>query len=126
MRQRAADFDQVAFNKDLPIPPTVGRLIVAAERSAELLYHLGKNPELARRLAALPPTIAAKELGKIEAQLPASQATSAAPTSEQQRRATSAPAPVRTVKAGANPPRRSVESMSFDEYVAGRRSGAIK
>lgn len=55
------------------IPDDVAQAIkLAAEESEDgpaLFYHLGKNREVTEKLAQLPPIVAARELGKIEARL---------------------------------------------------------
>ena len=43
--------------------------LVQADQPADLAYHLGKNPDLARSLSSMPPQAAAYALGKIAAGL---------------------------------------------------------
>ncbi|HEX7114972.1 MAG TPA: hypothetical protein VF193_07555 [Steroidobacter sp.] len=63
------DFDAVAFAPELPITADMAEVIQESEDGPALLYHLGKNPEIAERIAKLPPKAAARELGRIEARL---------------------------------------------------------
>jgi hypothetical protein len=63
------DYDSVVSNPRLDITPAMAEIIKESEDGPALAYHLGKNPEIASRLAQLPPNVAARELGKIEARL---------------------------------------------------------
>ena len=63
------DYDQVARNPYLPITQPMAAEIKSSDMGPQLLYHLGKNPDVAERLAAMPPTTMARELGRIEARL---------------------------------------------------------
>ena len=109
-RTRLADFDRVAFDPALQVTPAMAETIARAEQGPELIYHLGRNPDVARRIAGLDALSAARELGRIEAAL-------AAPSP---RRVTAAPEPARPL-GGAESPRRDPASMSYDEYRRWRR-----
>lgn len=43
--------------------------ILESDDGPALAYHLGKNPDLAEKIASLPPIAAARELGRLEAKL---------------------------------------------------------
>lgn len=111
-RERIGDFDTVALNPDLPVNAAMAATIACCERGPEIAYHLGSNPELAARIAGLDPLSAARELGRIEAQL------ATAP----KRRVTAAPPPLQSLGAG-EAPRRDPDAMSYQEYKAWRRTG---
>lgn len=67
-----ADFDEViADAKDLPISRGMHDAIVTSEKGPEIAYQLAKNPDEARRIAALSPVRQIAELGKIEAAIEA-------------------------------------------------------
>jgi hypothetical protein len=68
-RQRHDDFDEVVSNPDLPFDEKMTDLFMQSERGAELAYALGNNIPEAMRIASLPPTQAAMELGRMEAQM---------------------------------------------------------
>lgn len=68
-QERYDDFQQVAFNPNVPITPQVADLLATSEMGADLAYHLGKHPEVAAQLSQMDPYRAALELGKIEAKL---------------------------------------------------------
>lgn len=66
-RKRISDFDEVV-DKGRAAEHVIG-IIGESDLVAELAYHLGKNPETARKLSAMSPTAAAREIGKIEARI---------------------------------------------------------
>lgn len=63
------DFESVAYDRSLSISPDMAEVIQDSDDGPALLYHLGKNPDIAEKIAQLPPKAAARELGKIEARL---------------------------------------------------------
>jgi hypothetical protein len=69
--KNAPDFDQVAHNPDLPITDAMAEVIQQSDDGPALAYYLGKNPDIAYQISRLPPTLAAKELGRIEGVLSA-------------------------------------------------------
>lgn len=69
--ERFPDFEAVAMNPALPITNDMAEWLSEADRGPEVAYHLGKNPQLAARIAALTPVKAARELARIEAELSA-------------------------------------------------------
>lgn len=108
-----ADFEAVAFSA--PISESVAHMVAASDVGADLAYHLGKNPDEARRISALPPVVAARELGRLEAKL------SAAPPPKP----TQAPPPVPMVNGRGTQPR-DPNAMSYDEYKAMRMGKSKK
>jgi hypothetical protein len=62
-----ADFNDVA--ESARISDQIAEMVVRSEQGPELAYHLGKNPDVATSLSALPPSIAAYELGMLAARL---------------------------------------------------------
>lgn len=109
-REKATDFEQVAFNQNLPLSEAMAEMIKESDFGPEIAYWLGKNPKDSARIAALPPTRAAVEIGRLEARF----MQPAAP------RFTQAPAPVKTVSSGNAAPVKSLQDMSFAEYEAAR------
>jgi hypothetical protein len=61
------DFNEVA--NYAPISDQIAEMVIRAEQGPEIAYHLGKNPDIATSLSALPPSVAAYELGMLAAQL---------------------------------------------------------
>jgi hypothetical protein len=62
------DFEQVA-HYDAPINQPMAQVIRESEIGPQIAYYLGKNREIGLAIAELPPLLAAREIGKIEAAL---------------------------------------------------------
>ena len=123
-RAKYDDFEQVAYNPQLPVTDVMAQTIQASDIGPEIIYHLGTNPKDAARIANLPPFLQAKEIGKIEAIL-----TSTPPV----RKTTTAPAPIAPVTARSNgapgfstTDPRSIKSMSTSEWIEAERLRQIK
>lgn len=63
------DYHEVTRNPRLPITEDIAEVIAESEDGPALAYYLGKNLQIAEAIARLPPKLAARELGKIEAKL---------------------------------------------------------
>lgn len=63
------DYDAVTRDPRLRITNEMAEAIASSDDGPALAYHLGKNTEVAAKIAQLPPIVAARELGRIEAQL---------------------------------------------------------
>lgn len=61
-------YDKVTSN-DLPITPVMADAIMTSEDGAAVAYHLANHPDEARRIAAMNPLAAVRELGRLEAKL---------------------------------------------------------
>lgn len=113
-RKRYADFDAafaVVVRADI-LSPAVSDMVLQADQPADLAYHLGKNPDLARSLSSMPPQAAAYALGKIAAGLQV----------PQPKIASNAPPPINPLKpSGAAS--KSPADMDANEYAAWRKAG---
>jgi hypothetical protein len=124
-RGKYDDFEQVAYNPNLPVTDYMAQAIQASDIGPEVIYHLGSNPKEAQRIANLPPILQAKEIGRIEAKLAADPPT---------KRTSTAPAPLAPVTAtrSSSGPRydttdpRSTKSMSTSEWIEAERLRQIK
>lgn len=123
-RDKYDDFDQVAYNPNLPVTEAMARSIQASDVGPDVLYWLGSNPKEAARIARLDPILQAKEIGKVEASL-----SSNPPV----RKASNAPAPIAPVtpRASSAPAYdttdpRSTKSMSTSEWIEAERQRQIK
>ena len=124
-RDRYDDFEQVAYNPNLPVTDYMAQAIQASDIGPEVIYHLGSNPKEAQRIANLPPILQAKEIGRLEAKLVADPPT---------KRTSTAPAPLAPVTAtrSSSGPRydttdpRSTKSMSTSEWIEAERLRQIK
>ena len=122
-KEKYADFDQVAYNPNLPITDAMAETIRASEIGPELAYHLGSNPKEAERIARLSPFLQAKEIGRIEAKLAAEPPV---------KKTTSAPDPIRPVTARVTnsgvtdtTDPRSTKTMSDSEWIEAERRRQI-
>lgn len=68
-RERHSDFDEVALTQGTHIVTQVMIDAALGDKCGDILYYLGKNRTEANRIATLPPSQQAKEIGKIEARL---------------------------------------------------------
>lgn len=112
-REKFADYDAVARNPNVPITPAMAEIIQDSDVGPDLAYHLGKNLTEAARIAALPLSRQAVELGKLEARITAPKALPKQP-----------PAPVEPVSAIASGGTKDPGKMSFEEFKAWREKNA--
>lgn len=66
------DYADKVYDPTVPISQPMADVIADSEIGPQLAYHLADNRDVAARIAALPPILAARELGRIEARLLAS------------------------------------------------------
>lgn len=109
--ERMPDYEAVAESPDVQISMAMASVITTRPDGADIAYHLGQNPELSARIAALTPPEAVFELGLISAQLKVPKAPEL----------TKAPDPVRTVGARAAATRKDATEESMEEYAARRQ-----
>jgi hypothetical protein len=123
-RGKYDDFEQVAYNPNLPITNMMADTIRESDLGPDLAYYLGSNPKEADRISKLAPFLQAKELGKLEVKL-----TDSPPT----KKTSSAPAPIAPVTARSSAGRtldttdpRSIKEMTTSEWIAAERQRQIK
>lgn len=123
-RDKYDDFEQVAYNPNLPITNVMAETIQHSEIGPELAYYLGSNPKDADRISRLSPYLQAKEIGKIEAKLADNPPV---------KRTTSAPAPISpvTARTSGSPTHdttdpRSIKSMTTGQWIEAERARQIK
>jgi len=63
------DYMQVTRDTSLPLTKEMVDIASSSDQGPAILYHLAKNPDISEMIAGLPPLIAAREMGKIEAKL---------------------------------------------------------
>lgn len=119
-RERYQDYDNVVYNQNVPITEAMAMAIREADNGPDIAYFLGANPDDARRISRLNPFLQAKEIGRIEQRL------AAEPPAP--RKQSSAPAPIRPVKANTAAPitdttdPRSIASMTPTEWIEAERA----
>jgi hypothetical protein len=118
-RAKYDDFEQVAYNPNIPITTVMAETIKASDVGPDVAYYLGSNPKEADRISRLTPYLQAKELGKIEVKLADNPPT---------KKTSSAPAPIAPVTARSSSGRtidttdpRSVKEMSTSEWIEAER-----
>lgn len=122
VRDKYDDFQEVAYNKHLPISEAMKEAILESEVGPEVLYHLGKNPGEARRIAGLSPASQIREIGKLEATLTANPPA---------KKVTNAPDPITPVRRGSGTPSydptdpRSLK-MDPDAWIKARNEQVMK
>ena len=122
-RAKYDDFEQVAYNPNVPITNVMAETIRASDAGPDVAYYLGSNPKEADRISRLSPYLQAKEIGKIEVKLADSPPT---------KKTSSAPAPIAPVnarstgKAVDTTDPRSVKEMSTSEWIEAERQRQIR
>lgn len=111
-RTRYSDFDATVAKAGVGMPEHVAMLIKTADQGADLAYHLGQNPELARQISQLHPVEAARMLGRLEATLSA----------PKPRTFTNAPDPVNPVRGNATA-QKDPTTMTAKEFAEWRAAG---
>jgi len=123
-RDRYEDFEQVAYNPNLPVTDVMAQAIQASDIGPEVIYYLGSNPKEAGRISKLPPVLQAKEIGKIEAKLADNPPV---------KKTTNAPPPIAPVSARASgapaydtTDPRSLKTLTTSQWIEQERQRQIK
>lgn len=109
------DFAEVvgkATDATHPVSDTVKALILESEKGPLLQYHFAKNASDLRRINALPPMAAAREIGRLEARLSLAKPSTA----------TKAPPPVSAPKGGAAPSSQDARMEAYLKKLYGARA----
>lgn len=89
--------------------PQIGAMVLSTDAPAEISYYLAKNPEHGLALASMPPMLAMREIGKLEAQFTS-------------KRVTSAPPPPKTVGQAGKASTGLSDDLSSDEWYRRRQA----
>jgi hypothetical protein len=131
------DFRTVIGNPALPqLAPEAAKVIARTEEGISILYYLGKNVDVATRIAKLPEAQQLMRLGEIKAELsraapPPAATSSKAPVtgakSVKPKNLTQAPPPPTPTPAGSRSQPRDITdpSLSMDEFVKQERERKI-
>ena len=107
IKARKPDFETVAYNA--PISDEVSQIVAQMEKGADVAYHLGKNPDLARQISRLSPVQAAMQLGRIEAAV-----------SRESPKVSNAPPPVKPLSGGTGAAPTDLAALDYEAYRAAR------
>jgi hypothetical protein len=100
------DFEEVAFNPRLAITETMATVLDQSDQGPQILYHLGKHPEEAMRIAGLSDYQVGLEIGRLEARV----------TLPQPKTVTQAPPPIRPLSGGSGSAIVDPDKMTSDEW----------
>lgn len=123
------DWDEVTNRTDIPMHQGVQLAIMEQENGAAVVYHLGKHPEYAKKLAEMSPLSAVMEVGRLSAKLAAASGSAgpAAGSGANHKPKPRVPAPVRPVSSAATTstltPATAAKKGDFRAFVAARTSG---
>lgn len=128
-RKTAPDFDTVLANPALPqLAPEAARIVVKSEQGPDIAYYLGKNPDIAERIARLDSNDQIAAVGRLAGQL--SKTTQKEPSSVTKppvkvASVTKAPPPPKPVSSGSGPITKDMAQMTMDEWVNHERGRKI-
>ena len=105
-----SDYGEVINNlvESVPLPDILVDAIQQDDKGPEIAYFLGKNLDVADKLAGLSPMRSAVELGKISAAL----------STKKKPKLTKTPAPVKAIGSSSVSSGKSFDDMSMDEIAA--------
>jgi hypothetical protein len=131
--EKYPDYKQVAESPDVSVSIPMAHAIMHSEHGPEIAYHLGKNPEEAKRISALQPALQLVELGLLVAKLTTPAPKEETPSPQPVKPVSAAPKPIKPLGPSSEKPNKDPSEMSMDEYAdyarkrdaaATRRSGA--
>lgn len=104
------DYYDVA-HADFPVNEAMRESLIHSEDGPKILYHLGRNPQEAARIAQLSPIAAAREIGKIEAKIALTPP----------RKTTKAPPPISALSGAGTGAVINEDSMTTSDWMEARR-----
>lgn len=107
--EKPEDFEAVALNHEVPITGDMLEALAECDDPAKVMYHLGKNKDLAADIADKTPAQQMREIAKLDLTV---NVKPAKPT-----KTTNAPDPISPVR-GSDAQEKPVSEMSFSEYEA--------
>lgn len=116
--ERYDDFEEVAFAPTVPITQAMSEIIMESDAAADIAYYLGKNLKECVQISRMTPTQAAREIGRIEAEM-----RNQPSQIHGKKSTTQAPPPIRPVAGGSGAISKDPKKMSYQEYVKWRMEG---
>jgi len=118
-RAKYQDLDEVIDAADVVFPQSTFDVIVESDQSAEIAYHLAKNPAESARIAALSHVQQIKELARLEDKFKAT-------TPQPIKRVSQAPTPISALGGNGEIAGKDPEKMSDEEWLAYERNRVAK
>lgn len=122
------DFDAVVGAAEMVFQQVV--LDAVVDNGPRVAYHLAKNPEEARRIAAMRPSAAIAAVNKLGEQLAGDGGNTAAPAAPAPPAAKGqpfkAPEPIETLKGTSTAVGKAEEDMTYEEWKAAYKAGRIR
>ena len=103
------DYEAVAQKPDLPVTNEMAAAIVQESNGPDILYHLGKHPEEAKKISEMSPAQVISAIAKLSVKLEAKPTVS------------KTPAPVKPVGSRSGATSKSPVEMSMEEYAQHRQ-----
>jgi len=121
------DFDDLVAASDVVVNNAVRDAILESDVGPKILYHLAENNDLAKKIAALSPNAALREIGRLEARFDVK--TDAKQTNPLVK--SKAPAPIQPIRGGQGKADVPISADgefhgSYQAWKAARKSGKIR
>jgi hypothetical protein len=124
----ASDFQVVVGNPSLPqLAPLAAEVIVKASDGPAVLYHLGKNPDVAAKIARMGAAEQLNAIGRLQerlSQVASKEPSKVAPPVVKPASVTKAPPPPKPVPTGSGVIEKTI--MDMNEFVANERNKKIQ
>lgn len=124
------DFDEVVVKGvdegRFPLSRTVALLMVDSEVGAQVAYHLAKNPDEAKAIAALPDAQQAARFGALEVKFLAETRASPEPKQDPQRKTPQAPAPIEQPRGQGGKFANYADSEDFAAFEKGHQAAVAR
>lgn len=124
-RKKTPDFDTILANPALPqLAPEAAKVVVRSEQGPELAYYLGRNPDIAERIARMEPFSQVAAIGRLEGQLSKPAQKEPSKTSKPAS-VTKAPPPPKPVSGGSGIVQKDQALMSMEDWVSHERNKKV-
>ena len=128
-KKEMPDFDAMVESSDVSVNEHVKEAIMDSENGPKILYYLAENQDFAKKLSAMSPVSAVREIGKIEARFEKSDKSNSSKTPVVEK--SKAPAPISPLRGTAAISGSSVDSEGkfsgkYQQWKAARQAGKIR
>ena len=115
------DYKEVAESPNVLVSVPMAHAILHSDHGPKIAYHLGKNPEEAKRISLLPPPVQLMEMGLLVARLTAPAAKAEPAPAPQKPVVSAAPKPIKPLEAKPESLNKTPDEESMEEYAARRK-----